>query len=116
MKNKIQEIAARIGWKTRKWNFKFELITIHLGNQEEFGFRCFTIHRNFYRHSLLSIFISLPNRTTRQRIRIDEWDVLWMHRRMWKRYDRLTDSIMWGQRKPSRTESIELWILDRLFK
>jgi len=112
----IQEIAARIGWKTRKWNFKFELITIHLGNQEEFGFRCFTIHRNFYRHSLLSIFISLPNRTTRQRIRIDEWDVLWSNNAMWKWYDRTTENLMWSRTKPGRWTALRLRILDRLFK
>ena len=112
----IHELGAKLGWKTRKWDFKFELLTVRAGHQQEYGFRIGTVQHEFREHSLVSFFISLPNRTTRQRIVVEEWDVLWLRNRLWKRYDRLTDSLMWGQREPSRTEAVELWILDRLFR
>ena len=114
--SKLNNWLAKIDWYTRKTNFRFELLKIHGGYDREWGFRMFTYSLNLYEHSLLAFFISLPNRTTRQRLTVTEWDVLWMSRRLWKRYDSLSDSILWGQRQPSYTESIELWILDRLFK
>jgi len=111
----IHEIGAKLGWKIRRWNYKFELFTVNLGYTEELGFRFCTFQYQFQDYSLVSFFISLPNRTTRQRIVVEEWDVLWLKNWLWKRYDRLTDSLMWGQRNPSKIEAIEIWILEKLF-
>ena len=113
--SRINNVLAKQGWKTRRWDYQFEFFTMKLGLNEEWGFRFITIQHQFRDYSLVSYFISLPNRTTRQRLVVEEWDVLWLRNRLWKRYDHLTDSILWGQRKPSRTEAVELWILERLF-
>ncbi len=112
----IHEIAAKTGWKTRKWNFKFELLTVRAGHQQEYGFRIGTVHHEYRDHSLVSFFISLPNRTTRQRIVVEEWDVLWLRNRLWRWYDNTTDRLMWTGGGPDRWTSIRLWILDRLFR
>lgn len=113
---RLHEIAARIGWKTRKWDFKFELLTVRAGHQQEYGIRIGTVQHEFREHSLVSFFISLPNRTTRRRVVVEEWDLFWMHQKLWKRYDSLTESLIWNPRIPSTMESVELWILDRLFR
>lgn len=116
MKKRLQNMLSKAGWKTRRWDWKFELATIRLGHQEEFGFRCFTIQYQYREYSLFSFFFSFPNRTTRQVATVEEWDILWSHHAMWRWYDRTTDSLMWSGNAPDKWTTVRLWVLNRLFR
>ena len=111
----IHELGAKLGWKIRRWNYKFELLTMNLGYTEELGFRFCTFQYQFHDYSLISFFISLPNRTTRQRIVVEEWDVLWLRNRLWKWYDDITEDMLYTDRGLTRYEKIKLRICEILF-
>jgi hypothetical protein len=113
--NKIDNTLAKFGWKTRRWNIKFDLLNFKLGNKEEWGFELLTLKYKYRSYSLLKFFISMPNRTTRQKAVIEEWDILWFRYYLWRKYDRLTDDILWSRRKPTNWESIQIWILEKIF-
>jgi len=111
----IHEMGAKLGWKIRRWNYKFELFTMNIGYTEELGFRFCTFQYQFRDYSLLSFFISLPNRTTRQRIQIEELDVLWLRNGLWKWYDDITEDMLYANRDLTRYEKIKLKICEMLF-
>ncbi len=115
--SRINNMLADLAWKTHRWNYKFELFSMSIGNHEEFGFRMFTIQKGFRDHSLVSFYVALPNRTTRQVTVVQEWDILWSHHAMWKWYDRTTDNLMWSNNAtPDRWTAVRLWILNKLFR
>ena len=111
----IHEIGAKLGWKIRRWNYKFELLTMNLGYTEELGFRFCTFQYEFRDYSLVSFFISLPNRTTRKKIMIVEWDLFFIKNRLWKWYDDITEDMLYVDRELTRYEKIKLRICDILF-
>jgi hypothetical protein len=113
--SRINNILTKFGWKTRRWDYKFELFTMNLGLNEEWGFRFINLQHQFKDYSLISYFISLPSHTTKQHAVVEEWDILWLRNILWSRYNNLTNNFRWEQRQPSRTEAIELWILERIF-
>ena len=102
----------KISWVTRKWNYEFELFSLQLHDQP--GFNLCTIHIGLRDYSLLAFKFRLPNNTNVQDFIIDDWDILFVHNYLWKHYDSLSDSKVWGS-KLSKWSNAKLYILDKLF-
>ena len=52
--SRINNVLAKQGWKTRRWDYQFEFFTMKLGLNEEWGFRFITIQHQFRDYSLVS--------------------------------------------------------------
>lgn len=109
-----QSFLEKISWKTRRWNYEFSLLNLHLhDSQEAWGFSFFEFKNNFVSYSLLGVMFRLPNKTTVKRFTIDDWDLLFMSYYLSKRREDLADKKLWN-RNLTKWESIQLSILDRL--
>ena len=112
----VNSILEKISWKTRKWNYSFDLLQIDLhNNHESWGFRVLNFNANFYDHSLLAFYFRLPNKTTVKHFHIDHWDFLYLYRPLYKIYDRLNDRELWNPKTFTIIDKLKLKILDNLF-
>jgi len=112
----VNNILEKISWKTRKWNFSFDLLQIDLhDNQSSWGFKLLNFSVNYYDYSLLAFFFRLPNKTMVKRFTIDHWDFLYLHRPLYKVYDKLNDRELWSPNSFTTIDTIKLKILDLLF-
>jgi hypothetical protein len=112
----FKKLLEKISWRTRRWNIKFNLLNIHLHNEDEsWGFNFFTFNINFRFYSLLSFEFRLPNKTTIKGFTVDDWDLLFLYNALWKKYNNLSERKLWGL-KVSWLEKIQLGILERIFK
>lgn len=112
----MKSILEKISWKTRNLNLKFRFLDIYLHDEHEsWGFEFFTIQYNFKAYSMLAILFRLPNKTTVQKFIIDDWDVLFLERFLYKRWETLNDRDFWGK-SLSFIELIQYKILNTLFK
>lgn len=112
----VNSILEKISWKTRKWNYSFDLLQIDLhNNHESWGFRVLNFNANFYDHSLLAFYFRLPNKTTVKHFHIDHWDFLYLYRPLYRVYDRLNDRELWNPNSFTKIDKLKLKILDKLF-
>jgi hypothetical protein len=79
------------------------------------GVDIFTITNHYIASSLFSITWRLPNGTDVRKFTIDDFDFLFLRRPLWKSYDRLSDSKLWGM-ELTRFAKFKLNILDKIFK
>lgn len=109
-------LLQKIAWKTRKWNLRVNLFDILLhDNQRSWGISILNINYNFRSYSLFSVSFRLPNGADVKKLSIDEFDLLFLHNYLWKTYDNLSDSKLWGG-SLSKIDDLKLLILTRLFK
>lgn len=110
------EFLEKISWLTRRWNFKFRLFDLYLHDEfSAWGFEFFTIQYNYRAYSALAFLFRLPNKTTVKEFTIDDWDLLFMERFIWKAWERLDDKKTWGG-KLTKVESTLLTILNKIVK
>lgn len=119
----MKKLLEKIAWKTRKWNFGFKLFNLLLHDQQgSWGFKLFTLNLYLKEYSLLAFNFRLPNKTTVRQFAIDEWDVLFLYNYLWKKYDKLSDNVMWRYTRnnswvvTTKWERIQLKIYNKLFK
>ena len=89
-------------------------LTIH-DSHGTWGFNLLCVTHKFYDYSLLRFEFRLPNCAEVRRVSIDHWDVLFMAKRLWKHYDRLSDSYMWMGIEPRGWDKFKLRVLGKLF-
>ena len=111
----MNELLSKLGWKIHSFTYKFEFFTLHVGLDQELGFRFITIQRWYKDYSLLSFFISLPNRTTRKRVMVVEWDLFFIKNGLWSWYDRTIEDMMYTDRGLTRFGKFKLKICEILF-
>ena len=75
----------------------------------------YNMHTVNYDYSLLAFFFRLPNKTIVKRFAIDHWDFLYLHRPLYRVYDRLNDRELWNPTSFTIIDTIKLKILDKLF-
>lgn len=113
----MKKILQKISWKTRRVNLKIELFNLYLhDNQGTWGFDVLDINLNFRRYSLLRFEFRLPNGANVRRFTVDNWDILFMSRFLWKEYDNLSDHYLWSGSDPEGWDKIKLDILEKLFR
>jgi hypothetical protein len=112
----MKRILEKISWSTRKWQYKFRLFDLLLHDPRgSWGFNLFTININLEDYSLLALEFRLPNKTNVHVFVIDDWDILFLHNYLWKQYDDLSDSKLWGTRL-NWWNKTKLHFLDKLFR
>ena len=113
----MKKILQKISWKTRRVNLKIELFNLYLhDNQGTWGFDVLDINLNFRSYSLLRFEFRLPNGANVRRFTVDNWDILFMSRFLWKEYDNLSDHYLWSGSDPEGWDKIKLTILEKLFR
>lgn len=89
----------KISWKTRRWNYSFQLLYIGLHDQDEsWGFSFFNIIADRKVYSLLRFEFRLPNMTNVRVFSIDAWDFLFLYNYIFRSYDDLSDRELWGSK------------------
>ena len=92
----MKKLLEKISWKTRNINLKFHLLNLYLHDHEgTWGFELFAFTNNFMRSSLLAIEFRLPNKTHIQKFTVDSWDICYLHRPLWNRWETLDDRLTW---------------------
>lgn len=111
----MRKLLEKISWKTRRWNYKFTLLNLHLHDHEgTWGFNLCTFYINFRTYSLLSIEVRLPNLTHVRKFVVDDWDFLYLSRPLYTKYDKLTDRALYGS-KLSKGEQIFIKLCNKVF-
>jgi len=112
----MKKLLERISWRTRKLNLEFNLLCISLHDGSGcWGFTLFTINKGYTEYSLLAFEFRLPNGAERTVFQIISWDVLFLHNYMWKQYDNLSYSKLWGG-ELTMWGKTKLYTLGKLFK
>jgi hypothetical protein len=112
----MKSFLEKLSWHTRKLNFKFRLFDLYLHDEfGSWGFEFFTIQYNFTAYSALAIMFRLPNKTTVQRLTVDDWDFLFSERFLNDKHERLRDKQLWNGSLNSRERFI-LKILNNIIK
>jgi hypothetical protein len=108
-------LLQKIGWKTRKWNLKFNLLDLYLHDGDQcWGFSFCEVVNNYRTYSLLAIEFRLPNGAERRNVQWTNWDFLFLSTMLNDWYIDLDENILWGH-KPTILEKIGLNIVKRLF-
>jgi hypothetical protein len=90
-------ILTKIAWKTRRWNYQFDLCKLYLHDQfGTWGIDLIAIHSNFKTYSLFSIQIRLPNLTTVKKLSVDHIDLFFLRNYLFIVYNRLDDKLLWN--------------------
>jgi hypothetical protein len=110
----MSKLLEKIAWKTRKFQLKCDLFILYINSDDTWGFSALNIRYRYIDYSLLSIKINLPNKTYVNRLKLYHWDVLFLRNHLWKTYDNLSDSKLWGS-KLSIINGIKLNILKKIF-
>lgn len=79
------------------------------------GFAFFDVVKDFDSHSLLSIKFVLPNGADIKRLKIVDWDILFIKKYLLNKWDDLDDRSTWSQNL-TRWEEFELKILDKILR
>ena len=112
----MKKTLEKISWATRKWNYEFELFNLLLHDDHgTWGFKLFTFNTTFKEYSLLALQCRLPDKTNVRQFTIDDWDILFISYFLWKHYDDLHESELWGS-KLSKWSKAKLHFLGKLFK
>lgn len=108
-------LLQKIGWKTRRWNLKFNLLDIYLHDGDQcWGFSFCEVVKDYRPYAILSIEFRLPNGAERTKVQITNWDFLYSSTPLYDWYLNLNESITWGY-KPTRIERIGIYIATKLF-
>jgi|AntAceMinimDraft_18_1070375.scaffolds.fasta_scaffold371485_1 hypothetical protein len=111
----MKKLLEKISWVTRKWQYKFGLFDLLLHDHSgSWGFKLITLDINLRDYSLLAFKFRLPNKTTINTFVVDDWDILFLHNYLWKQYDNLSDSKLWGTRL-NWWNKTKLHFLNKLF-
>lgn len=108
-------LLQKIGWKTRKWNLKFNLLDVYLHDGDGcWGFSFCEIINNYRPYSLLSIEFRLPNGAERTEVQVTNWDILYITTPLYDLAQSMIENMVWGY-KPNRFERIYVNICKRVF-
>lgn len=113
----MKKILQKIAWKTRRLDLTISLFDLYLhDHQGTWGFDILSIGKDFRNYSLLRFECRLPNGADVRRFTVDNWDILFLSRPLWKEYDRLSDHYLWSRYDATGWDKIKLDILGKLFK
>jgi hypothetical protein len=111
----IQKYLEKISWLTRRWNIKFQLLTIYIHDHDEtWGFNLGSFLVDYHLYCLLSFEFRLPNKTNVQRFVVDHWDFLYLRNSLYNKLEDLEDRKTWSGL--SKRENIQHKILSKLFR
>lgn len=108
-------LLQKIAWKTRRWNFKINLLDIFLHDGYGcWGFTFFKVVKDYKSYALLAFEFRLPNGADIKKFKVDNFDILFIGNpsKEWKMD--LEDSILWGY-KPTILQRIGLKIVGYIF-
>lgn len=112
----MKKILKKIAWKTRRWNYKVNLLDIFLHDGDGcWGFTLLEVVKDFRPYSLLSIEFRLPNGTEVKRFTIDNWDFLFLSTPLWKWIEDTEERKMWTGGL-SKWDSFWLKTLNKLYR
>ena len=112
----LNRTLQKIGWKTRRWNLKVNILNIYLHDAAgSWGFNLLEVTHKLISRSLLAFQIRLPNGAERKIIQITNWDVLFLGHSCYKQWEKLDEQKMWAGNL-SRWDSIKLSILNKIIK
>lgn len=108
-------LLQKIGWKTRRWNLKFNLLDVYLHDGDQcWGFSLCEVIKDHRPYSLLSIEFRLPNGAERMNVQWTNWDLFYISTPFYDWYTDTIDNVLWGY-KPSFIERIGINIASKLF-
>lgn len=111
----MKKILEKISWALRKLKLKFKLFNLYLHDENDtYGFEFFTIQYNFKSYSALALMFRLPNKTTVNRLVVDDWDFLFIERFLYNEWETLDDRIMWS-RKITGFEMVKYKLLNKIY-
>jgi hypothetical protein len=112
----MKKLLQKIAWRTRRWNFKFNLLDVYLHDGDQcWGFSFCEVVKDYVPYSLLSIEFRLPNGAERQRVQWTNWDFLFLSTPLYRWTSGLEEDVLWGH-KPTLFQKIGLSITNKLFK
>jgi len=113
----MKKLLQKIAWKTRKLNLTVSLLNLYLHDHEgTWGFDLFSIEKDFHSYSLSRFECRFPNGTHVRKFTIDNWDILFVSRFLWKEYDKLSDHYLWARHDATGWDKFKLNILGKLFR
>lgn len=111
----IQNLLEKISWKTRRWNFKFQLLNLYLHDGDStWGFNLASFVVNYHLYSLLSLEFRLPNKTNVNRFVVDHWDFFYLRSLLWNILEDLEERKMWVGL--TKIEKIKYKFISKLFR
>ena len=106
-------LLQKIGWKTRKWNLKFNLLEVYLHDGDQcWGFSFCEVIKNYRSYSLLAIEFRLPNGAERTKIQWTRWDIFYISTPFYDWILDVQENVTWGH-KPTRFEKLCLRIFNK---
>lgn len=112
----MKKLLEKFYWKTRKLNLKIKLLNLHLNSRySTWGFSLLSITLNYINYSLLEFKFRLPNKTTVRKFSLDDWDVLFLNYYLYKKWEKLDEAYVWGNRSLSSFQMFQLILLDKLY-
>jgi hypothetical protein len=113
----MKKLLQKIAWKTRRLNLTVSLLNLYLHDHEgTWGFDVFSIEKDFHSYSLLRFECRFPNGTHVRKFTVDNWDILFISRFLWKEYDKLSDHYLWARHDATGWDKFKLNVLGKLFK
>jgi len=111
----IQKTLEKISWLTRRWNFKFQFLTIYLHDGDStWGFNLGSFLVDYHLYCFLSFEFRLPNKTNVKKFVVDHWDFLYLRHPLWNGFIELEEKRIWVGL--SRFETTKYKILAKLFR
>jgi len=108
-------LLQKISWKTRRWNFKINLLDIFLHDGNGcWGFTLLEIVKDYNSYSLLAFEFRLPNGADIKKFKVDNFDILFIGGPLKDWEMKLDDRILWGH-KPTILQRIGLKIVRYIF-
>jgi hypothetical protein len=103
-------------WHLRKVNLKVNLFDLYLHDGDDcFGFTLLEFNRDWTPYALLAFEFKLPNGTTRKRLKITNWDLLFIATPAWQFVDHCREQVRWGRIGPTGARRILYNTLTKLF-
>lgn len=111
----MRNILQKIEWKARKWNLKFNLLSIYIHDGDGcWGITIGEVIKDFRPYSLFSFEFRLPNGAERTQLQITNWDLFYISTPMYDWLSKIEEDILWGY-EPSRIAKIKHNLIKKLF-
>ena len=109
-------ILQKIEWKARKWNLKFNLLSIDLHDGDGcWGITIGEVIKDYRPYSLFSFEFRLPNGAERTQLQITNWDLFYISTPIYDWVSKIEEDILWGY-EPSMAKGFLYRIANKLYK
>jgi len=111
------KLLQKIEWKTRKWHLEFNLLNISFPNEFRlWGFDLIHLKYRNNNYSFLSMHCYLPNVSGTNKIKLHQFDFLFLRNYLYNIYDNLNDVKFWiGSKELKGIQKFKYKVLHFLF-